>query len=179
MENNLFLKEMILSELSEIVGPDFVSVKESDKFIYSTDWAWMPQMWLDRGKQLRPPDYIVHPGSAEEISEILEIANKYRIPVVLLGGGSGTQGAALPIFGGILIDTKRMDKIIAIDEKSLTVTAQAGIIIAQLEWAIKRKGFHAAALCCFQQLCHLGRGTGPARHRHPQHQVWKGRRYGA
>jgi alkyldihydroxyacetonephosphate synthase len=72
MENNLFLSEMIRSELSEIVGPDFVSVAESDKFIYSTDWAWMPQMWLDRGMQLRPPDYIVHPVSAEEISEILE-----------------------------------------------------------------------------------------------------------
>jgi alkyldihydroxyacetonephosphate synthase len=73
MENNLFLSEMIRSELSEIVGPDFISVAESDKFIYSTDWAWMPQMWLDRGMQLRPPDYIVHPGSAEEISEILAL----------------------------------------------------------------------------------------------------------
>ena len=165
MENNLFLTEMILSELSEIVGPDFVSVKESDKFVYSTDWAWMPQMWLDRGKELRPPDYIVHPGSAEEISEILEIANKYRIPVVPWGGGSGTQGAALPIFGGILIDMKRMDKIIAIDEKSLTVTAQAGIIIAQLEWALNEKGFMLPHYAASSNCATLGgalapRGTG-------------------
>ena len=55
MENNLFLTEMIRSELSEIVGPDFVSVAESDKFIYSTDWAWMPQMWLDRGSRSDRP----------------------------------------------------------------------------------------------------------------------------
>jgi alkyldihydroxyacetonephosphate synthase len=165
MENNLFLSEMIRSELGEIVGPDFVSVEESDKFIYSTDWAWMPQMWLDRGMQLRPPDYIVHPGSAQEISEILEVANKYRIPVIPWGGGSGTQGGALPIFGGILLDMKRMDKIIAIDEKSLTVTAQAGIIIAQLEWALNEKGFMLPHYAASSNCATLGgalapRGTG-------------------
>jgi alkyldihydroxyacetonephosphate synthase len=165
MEQNLFLNEMIRSELSEIVGPDFVSVEECDKFIYSTDWAWMPQMWLDRGMQLRPPDYIVHPSSAEEISEIFEIANKYRIPVIPWGGGSGTQGGALPIFGGILIDMKRMDKIIAIDEKSLTVTAQAGIIIAQLEWAVNEKNFMLPHYAASSNCATLGgalapRGTG-------------------
>jgi hypothetical protein len=44
MDNHLFPSEMISSELSEIVGSDYVSVAESDKFIYSTGWAWMPQM---------------------------------------------------------------------------------------------------------------------------------------
>jgi alkyldihydroxyacetonephosphate synthase len=165
MEQNLFLNEMIRSELSEIVGPDFVSVEEADKFVYSTDWAWMPQMWLDRGMQLRPPDYIVHPVSAEEISEIFEIANKYRIPVIPWGGGSGTQGGALPIFGGILIDMKRMDKILAIDEKSLTVTAQAGINIAQLEWNVNEKNFMLPHYAASSNCATLGgalapRGTG-------------------
>ena len=76
-----------------------------------------------------------HPGSAQKISEIMDIANTCCIPVVPWGGGSGTQGDALPIFGGILLDMKRINKIIAIDEKSLTVTAEAGIIISQLESA--------------------------------------------
>ncbi len=74
MKHDQFLTEMIRSELAEIVGQRYVSVGESDKLVYSTDWAWMPQMWLDRGQSLRPPDYIVHPGSAEEISEIMDIA---------------------------------------------------------------------------------------------------------
>src|SRR5688572_19959671 len=132
MQRNPFPIEMIRSELEEIVGTDHISTKESDKLIYSTDWSWMPQMWLDRGQPLPTPDYIIHPGSAEEIAEILLIANKYRIPVVPWGGGSGTQGGALPLFGGILVDTKRLDKIIDIDEKSLTVTAQAAINAQQL-----------------------------------------------
>ena len=165
MTNNLFLSEMIRSELEDIVGVDFISVSETDKLVYSTDWSWMPQMWLDRGKPLATPDYIVSPGSPEEISEILEVANKYRIPVVPFGGGSGTQGGALPLFGGILLDLKRLDKIIEIDEKSLTVQAQAGIIIAQLEWAVNEKGLMLPHYAASSNCATLGgalapRGTG-------------------
>lgn len=122
-------------------------------------------MWLDRGEELKPPDYIVHPGTPEEISHILEIANKYRIPVIPFGGGSGTQGGALPVYGGIIVDLKRLDKIIEIDEKSLTVTAEAGIILSQLEWALNEKGltlphYPASANCATLGGCLAPRGTG-------------------
>lgn len=157
--------EMIRSELEEVVGPHFISVSHNDKLVYSTDWSWMPQMWLDRGKKLRTPDYIVHPGSVEEISAILKIANNYKIPVIPFGGGSGTQGGALPVYGGIVIDLKRLDKIIEIDEQSLTVTAEAGIILTQLEWAVNEKGFTlphypASANCATLGGCLAPRGTG-------------------
>jgi alkyldihydroxyacetonephosphate synthase len=157
--------EMVRSELEEVVGTDFISVTEIDKLIYSADWAWMPQMWLDRGESLATPDYIVHPESAAEISAIMEIANKYRIPVIPWGGGSGTQGGALPIYGGIIVDLKRLDKIIAIDEKSLTVTAEVGIILSQLEWALNEKGltlphYPASAHCATLGGCLAPRGTG-------------------
>ncbi|HEY53303.1 MAG TPA: FAD-binding oxidoreductase, partial [Caldilineae bacterium] len=165
MRRTLFPTEMIRSELEEIVGQHFISVDESDKLVYSTDWSWMPQMWLDRGEPLPPPDFIVHPGSAEEISEIMDVANKYKMPVVPWGGGSGTQGGALPMFGGILLDMKRMNKIIEIDEVSLTVTAEAGINGQQLEWALNEKGLfmphYAAASNCATLGGYLApRGTG-------------------
>ena len=131
---------MVYSELEEIVGANHVSAAAADKLVYSTDWFWLPQMWLDRGEVLREPDYIVHPGSAQEIAEILKLANAYRVPVVPWGGGSGSQGGALPTFGGIILDTKRLDKILDIDERSLTVTAQAGINGTQLEWALNERG---------------------------------------
>ena len=76
MNRNEFRSEMIRSELEDIVGQHFVSVDDSDKLVYSTDWSWMPQMWLDRGQPLPTPDYIVHPESAEQIAEIMDIANK-------------------------------------------------------------------------------------------------------
>lgn len=140
MQHVVFRTEMIRSEIEEIVGSHFITTDETDKLVYSTDWSWMPQMWLDRGERLATPDFIVHPGSPEEISAILKLANRFKIPVVPWGGGSGTQGGALPLYGGILLDTKRLDKIIEIDEVSLTVTAEAGINGQQLEWAVNEKG---------------------------------------
>ena len=144
--------EMIRSELEEVVGEAFISTRESDRLVYATDWFWVPQMWLDRGEQPAMPDYIVHPASAEEVSAIIKIANAYRVPVIPYGGGSGSQGGALSIYGGIILDLKRMNKIVEIDEKSLTVTAEAGIIGTHLEWALQERGFtlphYAASANC-------------------------------
>lgn len=144
--------EMIRSELEEIVGQEHVSTRESDRLVYATDWFWVPQMWLDRGEEPVKPDYIVHPASAAEIAAIMGVANNFRIPVVPWGGGSGSQGGAAPVYGGILLDTKRMNHILEIDEKSLTVTAEAGINGQQLEWALNEKGLtlphYAASAHC-------------------------------
>jgi alkyldihydroxyacetonephosphate synthase len=131
--------EMIRSELADIVGAEWVSTRGSDKLVYATDWSWMPQMWLDRAMTPPSPDFVVHPGCEEEISAILKIANVYRMPVVPWGGGSGSQGGAAPVFGGILLDTKRLDRIVGIDETSLTVTAQAGVIGSVLEKTLNER----------------------------------------
>ncbi len=133
--------EMIRSELEEVVGEKYISTKESDRLVYATDWFWVPQMWLDRGEEPAKPEYIVHPGTVQEVSEIVKIANAYKVPVIPFGGGSGSQGGALSIYGGIILDLKRLNKIIEIDEKSLTVTAEAGINGTQLEWALNERGF--------------------------------------
>ncbi|HLV01415.1 MAG TPA: FAD-binding oxidoreductase [Acidobacteriota bacterium] len=132
-------REMIFSELEDVVGADHVSTRQVDQLIYSTDWSWMPQMWLDRGLIPARADFIVHPGSVEEISELLKIANAYRLPIVPWGGGSGTQGGAIPTYGGIIIDLKRLNKILEVNEESLYVCAQAGINGTQLEWALNEK----------------------------------------
>jgi len=157
--------EMIRSELAEVVGSDHVSTDETDRLVYATDWFWLPQMWLDRGEVPRKPDFIVRPNSAEEVSSILQIANAYRIPVIPWGGGSGSQGGALSVYGGIILDTKRMNRIIEIDEQSLTVTAQAGIVGTQLEWAVNEKGlmlphYPASANCATLGGYLSPRGTG-------------------
>lgn len=128
--------EMIRSELADAVGDEFVSVSDVDKLVYATDWWWMPQMWLDRAQTPPSPDFIVHPANAQEISAVLKVANAYRIPVVPWGGGSGTQGGAVPVFGGIILDVKRLDKILEINETNLTVTAEAGVNGAILEKAL-------------------------------------------
>jgi alkyldihydroxyacetonephosphate synthase len=157
--------EMIRSELEEVVGQAHISTRESDQLVYSTDWFWLPQMWLDRGERLQTPDYIVHPANPQEVSDIMRIANAYKIPVIPWGGGSGSQGGGLSIYGGILLDTKRMNRVLEIDEQSLTVTAQAGINGTQLEWAVNEKGlmlphYPASANCATLGGYLAPRGTG-------------------
>lgn len=132
--------EMVHTELADIVGEEHVSTRATDKLVYATDWSWMSQMWLDRAMTPPSPDFVVHPASAEEISAILKVANVYRMPVVPWGGGSGSQGGAAPVFGGILLDVKRLDRILEIQEASLTVTAQAGVNGSVLEAALNERG---------------------------------------
>jgi alkyldihydroxyacetonephosphate synthase len=129
-----------VTSLEAIVGAEHVSTRETDRLVYSVDAFWLPQMWLDRGVRTPTPAVIVHPGTPQEIAEILKIANRARVPVVPWGGGSGTQGGALPIHGGIMVDVKRLNQLIEVDETSLTVRAQAGINGGQLEWALNDRG---------------------------------------
>lgn len=141
---NSYMFDMVQFELQDVVGKDHVSTRASDKEVYSIDYFWVPEMWHDRqaGRDITHPvaDFIVHPGSAEEVSRVVKIANNYKIPVTTWGGGSGSQGGALPVFGGIILDTKRLDKIHKIDEKSMTVEVGTGIIHQTLEWELEQKG---------------------------------------
>lgn len=133
--------EMLRSELTWVVGDDNVQTDCSEKLAHSIDYYWVPEVWHDRGLKPQTPTFIVHPGSAEEVAEILKIANTHKIPVTPWGGGSGSQGGALPMYGGICLDTKRLNKVLEIDPVSLTVTAEAGIIMQHLEWEVQKAGF--------------------------------------
>jgi glycolate oxidase len=84
---------------------------------------------------------VVHPGSNDEISRILKLANRTKRPVVPLGGGTGWWSIKRPGPGGILIRMTRMNEILRIDDDAMTVTAQAGITYQRLEEEIGRKGF--------------------------------------
>ena len=136
-----YLHEMIFSELADVVGSENISVSEADRIAYSTDYYWVSELWIDRGCKSPTADFIVHPKSAAEVARILKIANTHRIPVTTWGGGSGSQGGALPMYGGILLDTKKLDRILEIDTTSLTVTAETGIIMQHLQWELEKLGY--------------------------------------
>jgi alkyldihydroxyacetonephosphate synthase len=160
-----FHEEMVRSELEAVVGMDHVSTAAADRLIYSCDWFWANQMWLDRGHALPTPDYIVHPGTVQEISAVLRIANKYGMPVIPWGGGSGTQGGTTAIYGGIIVDLKRLDRLIEINETAMTVTAQAGINGSHLEWLLNERGltlphYPASANCATLGGYLAARGSG-------------------
>jgi alkyldihydroxyacetonephosphate synthase len=136
-----FLFQFILSRLADAVGQENVSTVPSDLQSYGVDYFYGGRMWEDRAKPPALPDVAVYPGSAEETAKVLKIADYYRLPVTTWGGGSGSQGAALPVAGGIILDTKRMNKILEFNEDSMYVTAETGINFQQLEWAANERGY--------------------------------------
>ncbi len=85
------------------------------------------------------PEIVIRPKDAQEISEILKVANEENIPVIPRGGGAGEFGGAKPIGDcGIVLDTKRMNNVLDLDEDNLIVTAEAGISWGKLnEWLAK------------------------------------------
>jgi alkyldihydroxyacetonephosphate synthase len=82
----------------------------------------------------------VQPRTEEQVAEVLAIADAHRAPVVAWGGGSGTQGGCLPIRGGIVVDLRSLDQILDVDERSMTVTAQAGVNGRRLEAELNARG---------------------------------------
>src|SRR4029453_8709870 len=101
----------------------------------------------------------------EGIGRCMRGAAGHGLPVVPWGGGSGTQGGAAPLFGGIVLDTKRLDRILEIDERSLTVRAQTGVIGTTLEWALNERGltlphYPASANCATLGGYLAARGSG-------------------
>jgi alkyldihydroxyacetonephosphate synthase len=165
MTQDNYVAAMLRSELTDVVGPGYVSTDAAERLGHSIDYYWIPEMWHDRGRENPQADFVIHPGSPAETARILRLANTHRLPVTPWGGGSGSQGGALPMYGGISLDTKRMNKVISIDTEALTVTAEAGINTQHLEWAVEKAGYSTMHLPASIACATLGgflahRGTG-------------------
>ena len=86
------------------------------------------------------PDAVVEAMSSEEVSAIVAYANERSIPVVPRGTGTGLCGGCVAIYGGILLSTVRMDRILEIDEENLTARVQAGVVLLDLAEETKKRG---------------------------------------
>jgi glycolate oxidase len=115
----------------KIVGEQFVFADEESLNHYSHD---------ETENLYYLPEVVIKPGTAEEISAILIICNKEKIPVTPRGAGTGLSGGALPHLGGVLLSTERMNSILQIDERNLQVTTEPGVITEVLQNAVKEKG---------------------------------------
>ncbi len=141
MELKAFMVDMVRSELEDAVGCDNVSVSLADKLVHGVDYFRVSRMWADKGRTPPTPDFVVRPGNAAEVSKVLKIANYYKIPVQTWGGGSGSQGSALPMAGGIILDIKRMNRLISVDESTRSITAETGMVFQTLEWHANELGY--------------------------------------
>jgi glycolate oxidase len=129
--SSLSLTEQIIEAFKKIAGEQFVFIDEESLQHYSHDETENLHFL---------PEVVIKPRTAEEISAILTICNKEKIPVTPRGAGTGLSGGALPHLGGVLLSTERMNSILEIDERNLQVTTEPGVITEVLQNTVKEKG---------------------------------------
>jgi len=132
IEQKTSLKQNIIDRLREIAGAGNVLVDYEDRYCYAYDAMAI-------GDELYLPDAVVLPENKFQISEILKIANKNRIPVVTRGAGTNLVGGCIPLKGGIVLHTSKMNKIINIDKNNLLCTVETGVVVEKLQQAVEKE----------------------------------------
>ena len=87
-----------------------------------------------------PPDLVVRPGSTAEVACVMAACDRWRVPVVPRGRGTGYSGGAVPVRGGVVLSLQRLDRILEIDEANLLAVVEPNVITGDLQAAVERVG---------------------------------------
>ncbi|MDF2545978.1 MAG: linked oxidase domain protein [Anaerosolibacter sp.] len=139
----------IVEELKGIVGAKNVFSDEEKMEAYSHDET-------NAEEYGHMPEVVVTPSTAEEIAQIVKLANRELIPITPRGAGSGLSGGAIPIFGGILLSVEKMNKVLDIDYGNMMLTAETGIVTNEINSLIKENGLFYAGYPMSLETCYLG-----------------------
>jgi glycolate oxidase len=117
------LQSGIIKQLEDIVGKEFVLTAKEDLTTYAYDGT---TTWS------HSPDIVVLPISTEQISRILKLAHTHKIPVTPRGSGTNISGGSVPVRGGIVLCTTRMNRILDINKANLTARVEPGVVLQDL-----------------------------------------------
>jgi glycolate oxidase len=125
------VKPEIISQLKRIVDKGAVLTAKEDLATYAYDgtstWSHMP-------------DVVVLPTNTEHVSGVLRLANENRIPVTPRGAGTNVSGGSVPIQGGIVLCTTRMNRILEINKGNLIATVEPGVVLQDFNLALVKEG---------------------------------------
>ena len=141
------LSPEILNTLISIVGQNYVFTDDETRNQYGHD---------ETEDYVFPPSVVVKPANAFEISEILKLANDYKIPTTPIGARTGLSGGALSIYQGIGLSMERLNSIVEIDEQNLQVTVEPAVITQILREAVAEKGLFYPVDPSSQGSCWIG-----------------------
>jgi glycolate oxidase len=142
-----------LAELKAFLG-DRATGAPLHRMAYSRDWSPRPQDMTDL------PDIVVIPHDTEEMVRIVQVALKYGLPVVPFAGGTGMGGGVVAWKGGILVETKGMNRVLEIDPDNMSVTVQAGITIWELNERLAPYGLWLPHQPESKRACTIGASIG-------------------
>ncbi len=131
VKSGVTVSSAVIQQFKRIVGDKYVLHDEETLNHYAHD---------ETENLHFPPEIVIKPRTAGEISDLLKICNEEKIPVTPRGAGTGLSGGALAHQGGVLLSFERMNSILDIDERNLQVTTEPGVITEVLQLAVKGKG---------------------------------------
>ena len=134
-DKNLFKQfdNNVISYLTGIVGQNNIITDSEGIYAYSFDCAHIPF-----NKQY--PKVVVFPQNTQQVSDILKFANKKRIPVIPRGAATNHAGGCNPVKGGIILHFSKMNNILEINNQDLTCKVQPGVVVGDLQSALKAIG---------------------------------------
>lgn len=125
------MQEKIIGELKRIVGSEWVLTAKEDLICYGYDAT--PGFF-------NLPGVIVQPGNKEEVSQVIALANREKIPVYTRGSGTNLSAGTVPMEGGIVLFTARMNRILEIDPENLVAVMEPAVVVAELNSAVEKYG---------------------------------------
>jgi FAD/FMN-containing dehydrogenase len=133
----------LTAELTYVLGPGSVLDDDAARLTASTDWAHMSPV-LEPMLPGGVADVVVKPRDSAGIAAAVAVAHRHRVPVTVRGQGTGNYGQAIPLYGGLVIDTSRANRIIGVGDGE--ITAEAGASFVMMEKAARATGQELAIL---------------------------------
>lgn len=120
-----------LASLAAIVGPDHLLTGRVDTLPYGFDGT---------ASLNQTPAAVVFPANTAEVAACVRWAAEHRVPIVTRGAGTGLSGGSVPVAGGIVLCLVRMNAIVEVDSRNLTLRAQSGAVTAAVADAAAAHG---------------------------------------
>ena len=137
------LDNSALQSFKKIVGNANALAEPYDLDRYSAD-ALTPFRAFGVEEALEPlAELVLRPETTGQVAEIVARAVQHRIPLIPYGGGTGVMGGTLPVQGGIIIDLRRMNRVLEVNPRDQTVSVEAGTVLQDLEDALDEHGLMA------------------------------------
>ena len=135
----------VIQELREIVGKDRCLTAPEDLMVYSHD------VFAEK-----KPDVVVLPTSTEEVSRVLRMANREKIPVTPRGSATGLSGMCTPERGGIVMAMSKMNRILEVSPEDRLAIVEPGVVTQDLQEAVERAGVFYPPDPASQSICQIG-----------------------
>jgi len=143
------LPKPILHELQDILGKERCLTAPEDLMVYSHD------VYCEK-----KPEVVVLPATTGEVSRVMKVANREKIPVTPRGSATGLSGMCVPEHGGIVMGLSKMNKILEVNREDRLAVVEPGVITNEFQTAVEAEGLFYPPDPASQTICQIGGNVG-------------------